>query len=184
MQGIVIGIAVVASWIGAIRYNHLRRNWAGIIGVGGSYLVLIGVMEIVSLVATLIAKIAGQKVSGNASEIVVAVIFMIVCLLYTAYVMLTRCRTKGQCIMLPIVACLIGLGFCWRFLAALLLHIPMESGNDKVKFPAVIYDPDNNEFRLQSDSGDHADYYCSATGQSVQLWEADVQDGLPNGWRS
>lgn len=183
MEGIVIGIAVVAMLVGAIRYNPLRRKWAGIIGVGGSYLILIGVMLLVTFAASFIRMLVDGTPVGKASDIIVNIVFMVVCLLYTAYVMLTRCSTTQQRIMLPIVACLIGLGFCWRFLAALLLHIPMESGNTAVKFPAVVYDPNNNEFRLQSDSGDHADYYCQATGQTVQFWEADIQDGLPSGWR-
>ncbi|MBQ8813801.1 MAG: hypothetical protein IJZ85_04835 [Lachnospiraceae bacterium] len=183
MEGILYGVAVVAMLIGAFGYNSLRRKWAGIIGVGGSYLILIGVMLLVAAIGTLIRVIGGGSAGANGVEIVTSIIFLLICLAYTVYVMITRCTTVMQRIMLPIVAVLIGFGFCWRFLAALIFHIPMESGKVEVKFPAVIYDPNGDEYRMQSESGDHADYYCQKTGQSVQLWESDIEDGLPNGWR-
>ena len=41
---ILVVLACLAMLGGAIFYNPLRRRMAGIIGVGGAYIVLIGVM--------------------------------------------------------------------------------------------------------------------------------------------
>lgn len=181
MEGILIAIAVIAMLGGAIFYNPLRRKMSNIIGVGGSYMILIGIMLLVVSIVELFTR---SESKSSTMETVISIIFMVLCLGYMVYVMLARCNTAAQRIWLPFAACLIGLGFCWRFLAALILHIPMESGKaQQVVFPAVLYDPSENEFRLQSNSGDHADYYCRATGQSVQFWEADLAEGLPSGWR-
>ena len=98
--------------------------------------------------------------------------------------MLTRCLTVAQRIQRLFAACLIGFGFCWRLLAAIFLHMPMESGKkESSAFPAILYDSNENQFRLLSDSGDHADYYCEKTGQRAQFYASDLADGLPNGWR-
>ncbi len=53
-----------------------------------------------------------------------------------------------------------------------------------VSYPDVLYDSWENQYRLQSSSYDHADYYCSATGDTVQFWASDFEDGLPSGWRT
>ena len=184
MKVIISGIAVIAMLIGAIFYNPLRRKWAKVVGVGGSYMILLGIMILVMGISTLVSVISGEGNSASAGETVTMVVVGVLCLLYMGYVMLLRCETAGQRIMLPFAACLIGLGFCWRFLFALILHIPMESGEAaSVAFPTVLISPEGEEFRMQSDSGDHADYYCMRTGQTVQFWQADIEDGLPNGWR-
>ena len=57
------------------------------------------------------------------------------------------------------------------------------SQSSAVSFPSVIYDDQEYQYRLKSSSTDHADYYCSATGDSIQLWASDIEDGLPSGWR-
>ena len=176
-------IAAVAFMIlGFCAYNPLRRKYAGTIGVGGSYLVLLGIMLLASSVGQIIGTVTGES-NVSALEIILGVSVMILCLGYMVYVMLTRCQTVKQRILLPFAACLIGCGFCWRLLAAIVAHVPMESGKDGTAFPAILYDPEENQFRLLSDSGDHADYYCAKTGRQVQFYTSDLSDGLPNGWR-
>lgn len=54
MEIFIIVCAIIAMWAGAIFYNPLRRKMAGIIGVGGSYLILAGVMLLVMTLASLI----------------------------------------------------------------------------------------------------------------------------------
>lgn len=41
-------------------------------------------------------------------------------------------------------------------------------------FPATLYDRQGNQYRLESTSGDHADYYCPATGARKVVWESDL----------
>ncbi len=180
---ILLIIAAIALMLaGFLAYNPLRRKYAGIIGVGGSYIVLLGVMLLISSIGQIIGAITGES-RASALEIILGLIVMLLSLGYMVYVMLTRCRTVAQRILLPFVACLIGFGFCWRLLAAIVAHVPMESGKSGNFFPAILYDTSDNQFRLLSESGDHADYYCEKTGQRVQFYESDLSDGLPNGWR-
>ena len=42
---ILIIAAIAFMFLGFFAYNPIRRKYAGIIGVGGSYLVLLGVMS-------------------------------------------------------------------------------------------------------------------------------------------
>lgn len=181
---IVAFLLLIFTAVGAIRYNTLRRKWAGVIGVGGSYVVLLGIMLLVSAIATLISVITGNGNSATTGETVMMIIVMLLALAYMVFVMLTRCPTTQQKILLPIVACLIGAGFIVRLLLGIFLHIPMESGkSSEAKFPEIIFDTQENCFRMTSESGDHADYYCQATGQTVQFYASDIADGLPNGCR-
>lgn len=177
-------IIMVLIIVGTVRYNKLRRNWYGIIGVGGSYFSLIGLIVLFELIGTIAQMIAGTaEMEMSIFEGILTIAVMLAALAYLGFVMLTRCKTVKQRIMLPFVACMIAFGFCIRFLMKLFLHMPMEDGKPTASFPTVLYDDQENEYRLQSDSGDHADYYCSATGRTVQFWESDMADGLPSGWR-
>ena len=55
-------IAAVAFMIlGFCAYNPLRRKYAGTIGVGGSYLVLLGIMLLASSVGQIIGTVTGES---------------------------------------------------------------------------------------------------------------------------
>ena len=41
-------------------------------------------------------------------------------------------------------------------------------------FPTTLHDKQGNQYRLESTSGDHADYYCPATGDRRVVWESDL----------
>ena len=180
---ILIIAAIAFMFLGLFSYNPIRRKYAGIIGVGGSYVVLLGVMLLFSSVGQIIGTITGKS-NVSALEIVLGVVVMLLCLGYMVFVMLTRCETVAQRILLPFVACLIGFGFIWRFLAAIVFHMPMESGKSaEGAFPAILYDPGENQFRLLNEGGDNARYYCEKTGQEAFFYASDLADGLPNGWR-
>lgn len=183
MIAVLIGIAVAAMLGGAIFYNPLRRKMMGVIGVGGSYLILIGIMCLVMMIGQLIQ--GNAKANASATEIVITILFMIAALGYMVFVMITRCRTAIQRVMLPFAAVLIGFGFCWRFLAALVLHIPMENGKTAAKkaaFPSAILSSSGERFELENDSGDNATYYCPKNGQRAQFRDVDFEDGYPAGW--
>lgn len=42
-------------------------------------------------------------------------------------------------------------------------------------FPEHIYDGQGNQHRLQSTSGDHADYYCPSSGDRRTVWRYDLE---------
>lgn len=161
---ILIIAAIAFMLLGFFAYNSIRKKYAGIIGVGGSYLVLLGVMLLFSSIGQIIGTITGNS-NVSALEIILGVVVMLLCLGYMVFAMLTRCETVVQRILLPFAACLIGFGFIWRFLAAIVLHMPMESGKTVGgAFPAILYDPSENQFRLLNEGGDNATYYCEKNG--------------------
>lgn len=185
MEGIVgiLGvIMLILCLVGTIGYNGLRRKWAGIIGVGGSYVILLGIMLLVAVIGTLIKAITGQELGSGAGEIVGTVLIMLVCLGYMVLVIVGRCETTAQKVMLPLVACLIGAGFIWRLLLAIVAHVPMDSGESDTSasaldsMPDVIYDTNNGRavYRKQGTYGDHVDYY-GPNGQTVTFYESDVK---------
>lgn len=46
----------------------------------------------------------------------------------------------------------------------------------KRRFPETMYDEQGNQYRLEYDSGDHADYRCPATGDTKQIWASDLEN--------
>lgn len=186
MLTVLVCAAFIVMLAAFFAYNPVRRKWAGIIGVGGAYISVIGILGLASIIVQIVKAIGGQGFGSDSStgEIIMFLVVAVVCLGYMVYVMVARCQTAGQRVMLPFAIIIITFGFCWRLLAAIVLHVPMENGKQaESSFPAVIFDTQENLFRLQSDSGDHADYYCEKTGQTVQFYKSDIADGLPNGWR-
>lgn len=178
-MGILIGLAVVLMLGGGIFYNKLRAKVYGIIGVGGSYMATIGIMLLVSLIPTIIG-------GGFASitELIVAIIFMIIGVGYLVYVMIVRCTTVAQRILLPIIAVMIAFGFCWRFILSLIFKIPMGNGApETVKFPKTLVDDQGETWTLLSDGNDHAEYQCRKTGAQTTIWYTDYLN-LPQGWRT
>lgn len=174
MDAIVIGVAIVTMLAGAIFYNPLRRKMSGVIGVGGSYVILAGVMFLVS------ALTGNFGTDAATSDLVVALVCSLVCLAYMVYVMIARCHTMKQRILLPVAACLIGLGFCWRFLMALFLHIPMENGKSAAAdYPKTLYSPEGQEYHLIDQTDIYADYVSAGGGDSKRFIK---QDGMPAGW--
>lgn len=187
MDAILMVILFIFTLTGVFGYNSLRRKFAGIIGVGGSYVILLGVMLVVMIPGSIAARFRGEELAASTGEIILTIVIALLCLAYMAYVILTRCETKAQKIMLPFVACMIGAGFCWKLLGAIFLHMPMESGNSDTgssdfKFPQRLVDPQGNFYELMNAGGDNANYHCSKTGQTVLFYSCDFIDGLPNGW--
>ena len=176
---ILIGLAIVLMLAGAIFYNKLRAKVYGIIGVGGSYLAFIGMAVLCALIATPF----GGKTFGSTAEIIVGIVFALIGVGYLLYVMIVRCNTVMQRILLPLIVVMITFGFCWRLLAALIFHIPMSNGApEQAKFPAQVEDDKGETWYLQHDSGDHAEYQCRKTGARTTIWYTD-HINLPSGWR-
>lgn len=185
MIAVLLILCIVLMIGGFFGYNPLRKKWAGIVGVGGSYIILLGIMLLVMLVGSLISAIFGGSTGGSSVvEVILVFVFMLLCVGYMVYVMLTRCTTTAQRVMLPFVACMIGFGFCWRLLASIVLHMPMESGEQETaKFAKNIMDANNNMYYLINEGSDNATWYCEKTGQKVTFYASDVsENGVPYGW--
>ena len=101
MEFLII-FAIVLMVVGYFGYNPLRKKWAGIIGVGGSYIVLLGVGLLVMMIGSLISLITGGSTEGGIVEVIISVIAMLLCLAYMVYVMLTRCETIVRSARLPL----------------------------------------------------------------------------------
>ena len=113
--GIISAVCVLTSLIG---YKAFRRKYAGIIGVGGSYLILLGLMLLVTGIVQLI------KGAPSQSELVITLVLAALAMLYLVFVIVVKCKTVAQRIFLPFVAIFIAVGFIWRLLAAIVLRIP------------------------------------------------------------
>lgn len=178
--GIVSPFILVLCLAGTIGYKNLRRKWAGIIGVGGSYIVLIGVVQLIVLVAGLIMGLAGNNAAFSFGDIAGSVFLAVVCLLYTALIIFSRCETTAQRLTLPFAACMIACGFAWRLVFSIITHSPMESGETASSsldsMPDTIYDTNNGRatWRKQGVYGDHVDYY-GPNGETVTFYLSDVE---------
>lgn len=180
-MAILIGLAVVLMLGSAIFYNKLRAKVYGVIGVGGSYMALIGM----AMLCALIVSLFGGKTFSSTMEVIIGIIFMVIGVGYLVYVMIVRCNTVMERVLLPIIAVMIAMGFCWRLLFSLLLHVPMSSGApEKATFPASLTDDQGENWYLLSDSGDHADYQCRKTGERRTFWYTGDYVKLPHGWRA
>ncbi len=181
MESILIGLAVVFMLVGAIGFNAFRRKVYGIIGVGGSYFVLLGIISLVMLIGQLVTNFGNVQFG----ELIVYIVFALGGVGYLVFLMIFSCDTVGMRIFLPFAAVFIAMGFVWRFMLSLLLHIPMGSGEPEKKgvtFPATIYSSQGEMFTLENDSGDNATYYCSKTGERVHFRDCDFDDTTPTGW--
>lgn len=185
-MGILIGLAVIIMIAGGIFYNKLRVKYYGIIGVGGSYMALIGIMMLFTVIGSLFTGAGFES-----AELVVGIIFMIFGVGYLVYVMLLRCNTAMQRVMLPLVAVMIAFGFCWRLLFAIIFKIPMSNGAPPEaaetasgpKFPTTVIDDQGETWYLMSDSGDHAEYECRKTGARNTFWITGDYITFPTSWR-
>ncbi len=181
-MGILIALAVLLMLGGGIFYNKLRSKVYGVIGVGGSYMATIGLMVLVMLIVSIFTGSA----FASATELIVAILFMLGGVGYLAYVMFTRCRTVMERVLLPIIAVMIAFGFCWRFILAIIFKIPMGNGapENTAKFPASVVDDQGEVWMLLNDSGDHAEYRCRKTGDQKTFWYTGDYVDFPVGWRA
>lgn len=168
---------------GFVAYNPLRRKMDGIIGVGGAYLILLGILMLFASIGQIAGTISGAS-NVSALEIILGIAVAVSGLGYMVIVMLSRCQTAGQRILLPFAAMFIGFGFCWRLLAAIFLHMPMESGkksamdeieeaHDVSKMPSIIYDDGNNRWQRVTLNKDNATYR-NDNGQEVFINSTEI----------
>lgn len=59
----------------------------------------------------------------------------------------------------------------WLLLAAIVAHVPMESGKNGVSFSAILYDTSDSRSRLRSESGEH----CVAVPEYRTAYKTIIQ---------
>lgn len=181
----LIPILLIFIFAGFFLYNPIRRKWSGIIGIGGSYLIATGMIVIISLIAAIFSKSARASMDGGVIGFIFYIIIALLTIAYLAHIMMTRCNTVAQRIMLPFVVLILAFGWASRMMASIFFHMPMESGQQPsgFTFPQYLYDDDSNVWELMNDSGDNASYYCSSTGGNAHFYDSDF-DPVPKGFHT
>lgn len=167
-------IAGVVCLIGFFGFNRLRAAWGGIIGMGGCWIILIGFAALIGAVGELTDK------NREIGTLLGLIVIFLLCGLYAAHIMLTRCSSTKQRVMLPFVAALIAAAFVWRLIAHVALGMSMGSPAENnansdgiAALPAIIYDEGNNRWQTQGNFGDHATY-VNDSGQRVDIYNATI----------
>jgi ABC-type uncharacterized transport system permease subunit len=159
-------------------YNALRRKYAGIIGIPGSYFILLTAFLVIGLIRGIFTGGFGE----SALELVLTVVIMLAGIAYTV-LMILRCETLADRILLPFAAILIGSGFCIRFVAAIAFHVPMESGKvESASFPASMRDSGGDIWELGNHNDVSAEYRCAKTGERREFGIGDFSGGRPFGF--
>lgn len=181
---ILMPILLIFIFAGFFLYNPIRKKWRGIIGVGGSYLLATGIMVCVELIAAIFVPSARESMDGGVAGLILYIVLALATVAYLAFVMLTKCRTVGQRVLLPFVVLIIAFGFATRMLASIVFHLPMESGREEEEpsFPQFLYDEDENPWELINAGGDNANYHCQKTGETKTFWRSDFDMGSPSGF--
>lgn len=169
---------------GFFLYNPIRRKWSGIIGVGGSYLLATGMILVMGLIGAIFSASIRESMEGGVAAWIFYIVLALLTIAYLVYVMLTRCTTMAQRIMLPFVVLIIAFGWATRMMASIFLHMPMESGNkeEETEFPKFIYDTDDNPWECINNGLDNANYYCQKTGETRMFYISDFDMGAPSGF--
>ena len=160
-------------------YNALRRKYAGIIGIPGSYFILLTAFLVIGLIRGIFTGGFGE----SALELILTILIMLAGIAYTV-LMILRCETLADKILLPIAAILIGSGFCIRFIAAIAFHVPMESGKVEANnvVPPSMRDRGGHVGELQTHNDVSAEYRCAKTGERREFGIGDFSGGRPFGF--
>ena len=119
---VLVNFAVLAY--GVFGYKSLRLKWNGILGVGSSYFILLGLMAACSVVGGLIGMIGKNGSAPKFVELIVLLIFAVIgALLYLGAA--ASCATTGQKIGVLFAAIFIAYGWTLRFIWALITRSSM-----------------------------------------------------------
>ena len=125
---VLMPVLLVFIIAGFFLYNPVRRKYNGIIGVGGAYLVSIGIILAVNLIAAIFVPSIRES-AGGAGAIIAYAVIAVLTILYLVFIMITRCKTVMQRIGLPFAILIMAFGFATRLLGSIFLHLPMENGS-------------------------------------------------------
>ena len=173
---------------GFFLYNPVRRKYSGVVGVVSSYFIATGLLLLAGIIGAIFIPSMRSSAGDDVMSAIIMIIIAVVAVLYLIFIMITRCRTVLQRIMLPFAVLIIAFGFATRLMAAIFLHWPMENGKSDADadatatFPEYIYDHDENPWQLISVGGDNANYYCQKTGETRMFYISDFEYGAPTGF--
>lgn len=123
--GAIAAVCLVAfMFYGIINFRKIRAKWDGIIGVGGAFLSMSGIIGAIMIVAHLVSVLIG-KAELNAGGLIGPVIIVVLCAIPLVKAMM-RCVTVKQRVMLPFVCFHLTYGFLVRFLLHIFAHVPMD----------------------------------------------------------
>ena len=126
---VLVNFAVLGY--GVFGYKSLRLKWSGILGVGRSYIILLGVMAALSAVGGLIGMIGKMDSAPGIGEILVLIVVAAICgVVYLGAA--ASCETTGQKIGLLFAAIFIAYGWMLRFIWALITRAPMYDPADDI----------------------------------------------------
>ena len=152
-------------------------------GIGGAYLITIG---IISFFATIVALV--ECIAGNAAfiDFVIYLILTAVLNIYTV----KRCMALGNPGRIPVMlidAWMIAFAFVWKLLFAVLTHstIPGKKSSDDQnggckdydlkRMPSVIYDDNDERWeRVDYQSEGTEAVYRNRDGEDIRLYHTDI----------
>lgn len=175
---VIVFIVSVCMIGGTIGFNPIRRKLNGIIGIGGCFICMTGIVMYISLVGGLVsALLSGEKITSNLIEVVILLAITAGCMGYMIHIMMTKCTTTFEILTLPLFALFVALGFGWRVMLQYFLHLEMEGGTASSRgFPKTIHDSWGVEWRLTSDMG-YAGEYVNDAGTHITVNEGQL-DGF------
>ena len=94
---------------GFVAYNPLRRKMDGIIGVGGAYLILLGILMLFASIGQIAGTISGTS-NVSALEIILGIAVAVAGLGYMVIVMLSAARPPASASCSPLPPCSSGSG--------------------------------------------------------------------------
>lgn len=177
MVVISIIFTIVCMIGGTIGYNPIRRKLNGIIGVGGCFICLIGIVSFISVVGgSITALISGAKIGDDILELIMLLAITAGCMGYMIHIMITKCTTTFEIMTLPLFALFVALGFGWRLMFKILLNMEMESGAASSRgFPKTMKDSWDREWTLISDMG-YAGEYVDNRGVHITVDEGHLDE--------
>lgn len=140
-------------------------------------------MVLIGLVVSIFSPSMRASMDGGVAGLILYLAMALLAVGYLVFLMLTRCETAAQRILLPFVVLIIAFGFATRLLASIVFHLPMESGKqEEASFPQFLYDDDENPWELLNAGADNANYYCQKTGETKLFYLSDFEYGSPSGF--
>ncbi len=165
MSGVLGVIALVLVVVSAIKFNSLRENWYGIIGLPSAYLFFCFFIGGLSMIIT-----QEQPLMGAA--------FTVVGLAFLVWIEI-KCKTAAQHILAPFVAILLVFGFVVRLIMSVVFHMEManpgKDGNNSEDDSKYFRDFTTAEgtYKLKSTHMDEA-WYTDPNGKDVKIKKSEL----------
>ena len=166
--GVLVGLCIL---YGLLTWKKLRARWSNVIGVGGAYIILLGLMLLFVGIGSLIGG------AGFSGQTVVILVLGMLALVYCVLKML-RLPTIRQKILFPFAAVSIAGAFSWKLIFGIVFHTGL-SGTPEGELPTIIYDQENNPWTCLNREGEEAEYQ-SKDGRTVRIRHTEISGTSAN----